>query len=120
MLQHGRVGDTYGIGGLAERCNLDVVQSVCAVLDRLRPDAAGPCVRLITHVADRPGHDQRYAMDPAKIMRELDWQPLESFDSGLEKTVRWYLENPAWVARVQSGAYRQWIDLNYAQRPAPA
>lgn len=120
VLQHGRVGDTYGIGGLAERCNLEVVQSVCAVLDRLRPDAAGPCARLITHVADRPGHDQRYAMDPAKIMRELDWQPLESFDSGLEKTVRWYLENPAWVARVQSGAYRQWIDLNYAQRPAPA
>jgi len=120
VLQHGRVGETYGIGGLAERRNLDVVQSVCAVLDRLRPDPAGPYARLIVYVADRPGHDQRYAMDPAKIMRELDWQPLENFDSGLEKTVRWYLENPAWVARVQSGAYREWIDLNYTQRQAPA
>mgnify|MGYP001359693703 CR=1 FL=1 len=116
VLARGQVGATYCIGGQAERSNLDVVRGICSVLDRLRPDPAGPYARLIRHVTDRPGHDRRYAINPARVMGELGWRPLESFDSGLEKTVRWYLDNPQWVARVQSGAYRQWLQQNYAQR----
>ncbi len=119
VLTQGQVGATYCIGGRAERTNLDVIQAVCAVLDRLRPDPQGSYVRLVRHVADRPGHDRRYAIDPAHIERELGWQPRESFDSGIEKTVRWYLDNPQWVDRVQSGAYRQWLEQNYANRPSP-
>ena len=116
VLARGHSGATYCIGGQAERSNLDVVRGICAVLHRLRPDPAGPYTRLIRHVTDRPGHDRRYAINPTRIMSELGWRPLESFDSGLEKTVRWYLDNPQWVARVQSGAYRQWMEQNYAQR----
>lgn len=116
VLARGQIGATYCIGGQAERNNLDVVRGICGVLDRLRPDPAGPYARLIRHVTDRPGHDRRYAINPARVMNELGWRPLETFDSGLEKTVRWYLDNPQWVARVQSGAYRQWLEQNYAQR----
>jgi dTDP-glucose 4,6-dehydratase len=116
VLACGQIGATYCIGGQAERSNLDVVRGICAVLDRLRPDPAGSYARLIRHVTDRPGHDRRYAIKPARVMNELGWRPLETFDSGLEKTVRWYLDNPQWVARVQSGAYRQWLEQNYAQR----
>lgn len=116
VLAHGQIGATYCVGGQAEHSNLDVVRGICALLDRLRPDPAGPYTRLIRHVTDRPGHDRRYAINPARVMGELGWRPLESFDSGLEKTVRWYLDNPQWVARVQSGAYRQWLEQNYAQR----
>jgi dTDP-glucose 4,6-dehydratase len=118
VLTRGAVGATYCIGGRAERSNLEVVQAICALLDRLRPDPKGPYARLIRHVADRPGHDRRYAIDPARIAGELGWQPQESFESGLEKTVRWYLDHPDWVARVQTGAYRQWLQQNYAARAA--
>jgi dTDP-glucose 4,6-dehydratase len=119
VLTQGQVGATYCIGGRAERTNLEVVQAICAVLDRLRPDPQGSYARLVRYVADRPGHDRRYAIDPSLIERELGWQPRESFDSGIEKTVRWYLDNPQWVDRVQSGAYRQWLEQNYANRPSP-
>ncbi|MFP5465782.1 MAG: dTDP-glucose 4,6-dehydratase, partial [Gammaproteobacteria bacterium] len=119
VLTRGQVGATYCIGGRAERTNLEVIQAVCAVLDRLQPDPQGSYARLVRYVADRPGHDRRYAIDPSHIERELGWQPHESFDSGIEKTVRWYLDNPQWVGRVQSGAYRQWLEQNYANRPSP-
>lgn len=116
VLERGTVGETYNIGGLAERSNLEVVRTICAILDRLRPDPAGPYERLITFVEDRPGHDLRYAIDPGKVERELGWRPRESFDSGLEKTVRWYLDNPGWVEDVRTGAYREWLKTNYHDR----
>ena len=116
VLARGQNGATYCIGGQAERSNLDVVRGICTVLHRLRPDPAGPYARLIRHVTDRPGHDRRYAINPVRIVGELGWRPQETFDSGLEKTVRWYLDNPQWVARVKSGAYREWLEQNYAQR----
>ena len=107
VLDSGRVGETYGIGGNAERRNIDVVRAVCRTLDELAPDAAGPRERLITYVADRPGHDLRYAIDAGKIERELGWRPSRSFEAGLRETVRWYLDNRAWWERVRSGEYRQ-------------
>jgi dTDP-glucose 4,6-dehydratase len=116
-LEHGRSGETYCIGGRAERTNLDVVTQICAALDQLRPQGA-PHNRLITFVKDRPGHDRRYAIDSSRIEAELGWKQRESFASGLRKTVAWYLDNPAWVEGVTSGAYRQWLDLNYAERVA--
>jgi dTDP-glucose 4,6-dehydratase len=115
VLEHGTVGQTYNIGSRNERPNLDIVYRICALLDELRPDAAGPHARLVTHVADRPGHDRRYAVDPGQL-EALGWRPAESFDSGLRKTVQWYLEQEAWVRDVQSGTYRQWLDRNYAGR----
>ncbi len=118
VLARGRLGETYNVGGWNEQPNIDIVHTVCALLDRLRPDPAGPYARLVTHVADRPGHDRRYAIDARKIERELGWKPAETFASGIEKTVRWYLDNPAWVADVQSGAYRDWVATNYAERSA--
>jgi dTDP-glucose 4,6-dehydratase len=118
VLAHGRPGETYNIGGAAEKKNLDVVQTLCALLDEAQPRPKGRYQDLIAFVADRPGHDRRYAMDAAKLARELGWRPKESFESGLAKTVRWYLEHRAWAEEVTSGAYRGWIDRNYAQRGA--
>jgi dTDP-glucose 4,6-dehydratase len=113
VLGQGRPGETYNIGGGCERTNRQIVEAVCTLLDELRPDAAGPHRRLITFVADRPGHDRRYAIDARKIERELGWRPEESFESGLRETVRWYLENREWVRRVQSGAYREGTSRHY-------
>jgi dTDP-glucose 4,6-dehydratase len=106
VVADGVPGETYNIGGNCERRNIDVVRSVCAVLDELRPDPSGPHDRLITFTTDRPGHDFRYAIDASKVRRELGWSPSETFDSGIRKTVQWYLDNAAWTDRVMSGAYR--------------
>ena len=116
VLTHGQVGETYNVGGWNEMPNLEIVRTVCRLLDELRPDPAGPYNRLITHVTDRPGHDRRYAIDARKIERELGWRPAETFDSGIRKTVQWYLDNPEWVAHVQSGSYREWVGTNYGSR----
>ena len=116
VLARGRLGETYNVGGWNEKPNIEIVQTICALLDEMRPDPAGSYSRLITYVTDRPGHDRRYAIDARKIERELGWKPAETFDTGIRKTVRWYLDNPDWVARVQSGAYRDWVQTNYAAR----
>jgi dTDP-glucose 4,6-dehydratase len=117
VLEKGCVGETYNIGGSSERANIDVVTTICDLVDEMRPDpGAGPRRRLITFVEDRPGHDRRYAIDASKVMRELDWKPAEKFESGLRKTVRWYLDNAAWVDNVRTGAYRDWIAQNYSER----
>jgi dTDP-glucose 4,6-dehydratase len=118
VLARGRVGEVYNIGGDNQMPNIEIVHAVCALLDEWLPDSVGPRSRLVTHVRDRPGHDRRYAIDARKIEVELGWQPVETFASGLRKTVRWYLDNPDWVASVQSGAYRDWLATNYAARGA--
>ncbi len=108
VLERGRPGEVYNIGGNAERNNLEVVHTICATIDRLRPGLShAPCSSLITFVADRPGHDRRYAIDASKIRRELDWSPRQDFESGLELTVRWYLAHRTWVERVTSGVYQR-------------
>jgi len=112
IIQKGRRGQTYNIGGDCEKRNLDVVTEICVVLDRLSP-AGRPRQELITYVEDRPGHDRRYAIDFSKIRDELAWTPRETFTSGLEKTVNWYLENRDWVARVKSGEYQRWMAAQY-------
>ena len=117
VLEHGQSGETYNIGGRSEMKNLDVVHTLCDALDAARPRSDGSSYRsLITFVKDRPGHDRRYAIDNAKIERELNWTPRESFKTGLARTVKWYLENQEWVAHVTSGEYRQWVSTNYAAR----
>jgi dTDP-glucose 4,6-dehydratase len=116
VLANGRLGETYNIGGWNEKTNIDIVHTICALLDELRPDPAGPYTCLITHVKDRPGHDRRYAIDARKIERELGWRPAETFETGIRKTVEWYLSHADWVARVQSGAYRDWVERNYESR----
>jgi len=115
VLAGGRVGETYNIGGWNEKPNRDIVHAVCALLDELRPDPQGPYTRLITHVTDRPGHDRRYAIDARKIERELGWRPAETFESGIRKTVQWYLDHADWVAQVQSGSYRDWVVKQYGE-----
>lgn len=117
VLEKGRVGETYNIGGWNEKTNLEVVHAVCAILDELHTQGA-PHNRLITFVADRPGHDQRYAIDAGKIERELGWKPQETFESGLRKTVEWYLANDEWVRGVTSGGYQKWIEQHYSKRSA--
>ena len=116
VLERGVPGETYNIGGWNEKANLDIVHTVCALLDEMRPDPKGPYARLVRHVADRPGHDRRYAIDARKIEHELGCKPAETFATGIRKTVRWYLEHAEWVARVQSGAYRAWLEKNYERR----
>lgn len=117
VLERGKPGETYNIGGWNEKTNLEVVQSICAILDELHPQGA-PHSKLITYVADRPGHDKRYAIDATKIANDLGWKPQETFESGLRKTVEWYLANNAWVKGVISGDYQNWVQKNYTNRSA--
>ncbi len=117
VLEKGRLGETYNIGGWNEKTNLEVVQAICTILDELHPGQA-PHAQLITFVQDRPGHDKRYAIDAGKIERELGWKPQETFASGLRKTVEWYLAHGDWVRGVTSGEYQQWMQQNYGNRSA--
>lgn len=117
VLTKGKLGEVYNIGGWNEKANLDIVHLVCSLLDELQPRSDGkPYREQITFVADRPGHDRRYAIDARKIERELGWKPAETFETGIRKTVRWYLDNRDWVNNVLSGNYRQWLEKNYAER----
>jgi len=119
VLEKGREGETYNIGGDSEKANLDVVRTICSIMDEANPTGA-PHERLITFVKDRPGHDRRYAVDTAKIKRELEWKQRESFATGIRRTVEWYLANPEWIAEVTSGEYRRWISANYDLRGSKA
>ena len=115
VLEAGRLGEVYNVGGWNEKPNIDIVNTVCALLDELRPQEGGASYRAqISYVKDRPGHDRRYAIDASKIERELGWRPAETFETGIRKTVQWYLAHPEWVANVQSGAYRDWVQTHYA------
>ena len=116
VLEQGRAGEVYNIGGSSERANIDVVNTVCAILDGLQPRGTGNYADLIRHVTDRPGHDRRYAVDTRKISAELGWRPAETFESGLARTVKWYMDNPSWIAGIESGSYQQWVNLNYETR----
>ena len=115
VLEKGRLGETYNVGGLNEQKNLDVVNVLCTILDELHPEGALHN-RLITYVKDRPGHDKRYAIDCTKLQNELGWAPKESFETGIRKTVQWYLDNHNWVEKIVSGEYREWIAGNYGSR----
>jgi dTDP-glucose 4,6-dehydratase len=116
VLEAGRPGQIYNIGGWNEKPNLDIVHTICGLLDALRPRTDGSYRDLINFVTDRPGHDRRYAIDARKIEQELGWKPAETFETGIRRTVQWYLDNPAWVGNVQSGAYRTWVEKNYSRR----
>jgi dTDP-glucose 4,6-dehydratase len=116
VLDAGKPGETYNVGGWNEKANLDVVHTLCDILDQEAPKAGGSYRDQITFVTDRPGHDRRYAIDARKLERELGWRPAETFETGILKTVRWYLANQAWVQDVQSGAYKDWVAQNYANR----
>ncbi len=117
VLAAGRVGEIYNVGGWNEKPNIEIVKTICALLDELRPKGDGSSYQTqITYVQDRPGHDRRYAIDASKIERELGWKPAETFATGIRKTVQWYLDNQDWVTHVQSGAYRDWVQTNYAGR----
>jgi len=116
VLEAGQLGETYNIGGWNEKPNIEIVKTICALLDQLRPKADGSSyTSQITTVTDRPGHDRRYAIDATKIHQELGWKPAETFDSGIRKTVQWYLDHADWVAQVQSGAYRDWVQTQYEE-----
>ena len=116
VLARGTPGETYNVGGWNEKKNLDVVHTLCDLLDEARPKAGGSYRDQIAYVKDRPGHDRRYAIDARKLERELGWKPAETFETGLARTVRWYLENQEWADEVASGEYRKWVETNYAQR----
>jgi dTDP-glucose 4,6-dehydratase len=116
VLEKGRLGEVYNVGGWNEKANLDIVHTVCDLLDELRPRSDGKTYReQVTFVADRPGHDRRYAIDARKIERELGWKPAETFETGIRKTVQWYLDNQDWVNNVLSGNYRQWVEKQYGE-----
>ena len=117
VVERGKVGETYNIGGCCEKTNIEVVMSICTILDQLCPDSPQiPHKSLITFVKDRPGHDRRYAVDISKIEKELGWRPKETFETGLKKTIQWYIDNPKWIESVITGAYRNWIEQNYEKR----
>jgi dTDP-glucose 4,6-dehydratase len=119
VLEAGQLGEVYNVGGWNEKPNLDIVHTVCALLDELKPRADGqPYKEQITYVTDRPGHDRRYAIDARKIEQQLGWKPAETFETGIRKTVQWYLDNPDWVANVQSGDYRDWVSKQYGAKEA--
>lgn len=120
VLEAGRVGETYNIGGCNEKTNLQVVHALCDILDQLQPKPSGSYREQITFVQDRPGHDQRYAIDASKVEQELGWRPQETFETGIRKTVAWYLANQAWTQHVTSGEYRNWVQANYSQRKEAA
>ncbi|RYZ13310.1 MAG: dTDP-glucose 4,6-dehydratase [Comamonadaceae bacterium] len=121
VLEAGRLGETYNVGGWNEKPNIEIVRTVCALLDELRPRADGSSYAgQISYVTDRPGHDRRYAIDARKIERELGWKPAETFESGIRKTVEWYLAHAQWVGNVQSGAYREWLSRQYEGQSAGA
>ena len=114
VLEAGRVGEVYNVGGWNEKPNLDIVHTVCALLDELKPRTDGkPYQDQITYVTDRPGHDRRYAIDARKIEQQLGWKPAETFETGIRKTVQWYLDNPDWVGNVLSGGYKDWVSQQY-------
>jgi dTDP-glucose 4,6-dehydratase len=120
VLEGGQPGQTYNIGGWNEKPNIEIVRTVCTLLDELRPKADGTSYSTqVSHVKDRPGHDRRYAIDASKIEHELGWRPAETFETGIRKTVQWYLANPDWVTHVQSGAYREWVQTQYSTSDAP-
>lgn len=113
VLEKGKIGETYNIGGHNERNNITIVRTICAILDEMRPHPDGSYANLITYVKDRPGHDRRYAIDSTKLQTELGWKPKECFETGIRKTVQWYLDHQNWVKNVQSGAYREWTVKQY-------
>ena len=116
VLRKGRPGETYNVGGDSEMPNLEVVRAICGILDELRPRPSAKHESLVAFVKDRPGHDRRYAIDSRKVRSEIGWTPAETFDSGMRKTVAWYLDNPAWIAEVTGGEYRKWVEKNYVNR----